>query len=81
MGGIRAPRSWTEAMYLAEIKHKEIAKEVLRELEKRRRKLESEGRLTDELRAEFDETKKYLEDIIRRGEEIERWLKEGKLNR
>lgn len=81
MGGIRAPRSWAEAMYLAEIKHKEIAKEVLRELEKRRRKLESEGRLTDELRAEFDETKKYLEDIIRRGEEIGRWLKEGKLNR
>ena len=77
--GGRAPRSWAEAMYLAEIKHKEIAREVLRLLEERWGKLEVEGGLTDEIRAEFEEEKKYLEEIIRRGEEIERLLKEGKL--
>ena len=76
----RAPRSWAEAMYLAEIKHKEIAREVLRLLEERWRKLEVEGGLTDEIRAEFEEEKKYLEEIIRRGEEIERWLREGSLD-
>ena len=63
----RAPRSWTEAMYLVEIKHKEMARKALRLLEERRRRLEAEGKLTDEIRAEFEEEKKYLEEIIRRG--------------
>jgi len=57
---LRAPRSWPEAVYLAEIKHKEIARKALGLLEEKWRRLEAEGKLTDEVRAEFEEKRSTL---------------------